>query len=70
MSKMSFSDFEYSDKRKQTRRERLLAEKGQVVPWHGLLKLIEPYYPNAGGCRKPYSLETMLRIHLLQTGFP
>ena len=54
MSNLSFSDFEYSGKRKQTRRERFLAEKGQVVPWHGLLELIEPYYPNAGGCRKPY----------------
>lgn len=70
MSQMSFSDFEYSGKRKQTRRERFLAEMDQVVPWNGLLKLIELYYPKAGGGRKPYPLETMLRIDLLQTGFP
>jgi len=65
MSQMRFSDFEYSGKRKQTRRERFLAEMDQVVPWNGLLKLIEPYYPKAGGGRKPYPLETML--HLFQT---
>ncbi|MEO4016692.1 IS5 family transposase [Pseudomonas rossensis] len=69
MSQMSFSDFEYAGKRKQTRRERFLAEMDQVVPWSGLLGLIEPFYPKAGGGRKPYPLETMLRIHLLQNWF-
>jgi len=69
MSQMSFSDFEYASKRKQTRRERFLAEMDQVVPWTGLLGLIEPFYPKAGGGRKPYPLETMLRIHLLQNWF-
>lgn len=68
MSQMSFSDFEYAGKHKQTRRERLLAEMDQVVPWNGLLKMIEPYYPKAGG-GQPYPLETMLRIHLSQNGF-
>ncbi|KPW90334.1 hypothetical protein ALP58_05129 [Pseudomonas savastanoi] len=29
---MSFSDFEYASKRKQTHRERFLAEMDQVVP--------------------------------------
>lgn len=66
---MSFSDFEYASKRKQTRRERFLAEMEQVVPWSGLLALIELHYPKAGGGRKPYPLETMLRIHLLQNWF-
>ena len=42
----------------------------QVVPWRGLVALIEPHYPKAGGGRKPYPLETMLRIHVLQNGFP
>lgn len=47
MSQMSFSDFEYAGKRKQTRRERFLAEMEQVVPWRGLVALIEPHYPKA-----------------------
>lgn len=69
MSQMSFSDFEYAGKRKQTRRERCLAEMDQVVPWTGLLGLIEPFYLKAGGGRKTYPLETMLRIHLLLNWF-
>jgi hypothetical protein len=32
---MSFSEFEYAGKRKQTRRERFLAEMDQVVPSTG-----------------------------------
>ena len=32
MSQMSFSDFEYANTRKQTRRERFFAGMGQVVP--------------------------------------
>ncbi len=66
---MSFSDFEYAGKRKQTRRERFLAEMEQVVPWRGLVALIEPHYPKAGGGRKPYPLDTMLLVHLLQNSF-
>jgi len=54
MSQLSFSDFAYAGKRKQTRRERFLDEMDQVVPWSGLLGLIDPYYPKAGGGRKPY----------------
>ena len=46
---MSFADAEYAGKRKQTRRERFLIEMDQVVPWTGLLGLIEPFYPKAGG---------------------
>jgi IS5 family transposase len=41
----------------------------QISPWAALLGLIEPFHPKAGGGRKPYPLETMLRIHLLQNWF-
>jgi len=39
-----------------------------IVPRIGLVVLVEPHYPKVGG-RKPYSLESMPRIHLLQNGF-
>ena len=69
MDQMSFGDAEYAGKRKQTRREVFLAEMEQVVPWQSLLKLIEPFYPIAGGGRHPYRLEKMLRVHLMQNWF-
>lgn len=66
MNQMSFSDFESTGKRKQIYRERFLFEIEQAGQWNGLVALIEPHYPKAGGGGKPYPLETMLRVHLLQ----
>ncbi len=67
MRQMSFSDAECAGKR--TRRDQLLAERDQVVPWKSLLSLIDPCYPVAGLGRHPYPLETMLRVHLLQNWY-
>jgi IS5 family transposase len=69
MSQISFADAEYAGKRKKTRREVFLEEMEVVVPWQVLLKIIEPHYPVAGRGRKPYALESMLRVHLMQNWF-
>ena len=66
MDKLSFSHAEYGGKRKQTRRERFLAEMEQVIPWARLEGLIEPHYPKAGNGRRSFALASMPRIHLLQ----
>lgn len=69
MSQISFSDAEYAGKRKKTRREVFLEEMEAVVPWKALLGLIEPHYPVAGRGRRPYPLDSMLRVHLMQNWF-
>ena len=69
MKQMSFADAEYAGKRKQTRRERFLIEMDQVVPWKGLIALIEPHYPKGEGGRPAYPLLAMLRVHLMQNWF-
>jgi IS5 family transposase len=69
MHQMTFGDAEYAGKKKRTRRQAFLAEMDQVVPWGSLIRLIEPFYPVAGRGRRPYPLETMLRIHLMQNWF-
>ena len=69
MSQISFSDAEQAGKRKKTRREVFLAEMELVVPWKALLKVIEPHYPVAGRGRRPYPLQAMLRVHLMQNWF-
>lgn len=66
MTQLTFSDAEYAGERKRTRREVFLSEMDHVVPWAAFLALIEPHYPKAGRGRRPYPLETMLRLHLLQ----
>ncbi|OOG14393.1 IS5 family transposase [Pseudomonas sp. C9] len=69
MKQMTFADAEYAGKRKQTRKELFLIEMDQVVPWNGLIKLIEPFYPKGEGGRPAYPLMTMLRVHLMQSWF-
>ncbi len=69
MSQISFADAEYAGKRKKTRREIFLEEMELVVPWKALVKLIEPHYPVAGRGRRPYPLESILRVHLMQNWF-
>src|SRR6266478_4082630 len=66
----SFSDLEYANKKRRTRRELFLAEMDAVVPWPALLAVVEPHYPRAGGRgRPPVGLGTMLRIYFLQQWF-
>jgi IS5 family transposase len=69
MNQISFSDAEYAGKSKKTRREVFLEEMELVVPWKALLELIEPHYPAAGRGRRPYPLESILRVHLMQNWF-
>lgn len=62
-------DAEYAGERKQTRKELFLIEMHQVVPWQGLIALIEPHYPKGDGGRPAYPLMAMLRVHLMQNWF-
>ena len=70
LGQASFSDLEYANKKRRTRRELFLAEMDAVVPWPELLAVVEPHYPRAGGRgRPPVGLAAMLRIYFLQQWF-
>ena len=62
----SFSQAEYGAKKKQTRRDRFLAEMEEVVPWARLVDRLRPFYPKGERGRPPVGLERMLRIYFLQ----
>jgi len=62
----SFSQAEYAGKKKQTRRDKFLAEMEQVVPWARLVERLRPYYPKGERGRPPIGLERMLRLYFLQ----
>lgn len=67
MKQITFASMTYSAKKRQTRREKFLAEMEQVVPWEALLAVIEPHYPKSGRRgRPPMPLESMLRIYFMQ----
>jgi transposase-like protein DUF772 len=62
----SSSQAEYAGKKKQTRREKFLAEMEQVVPWTRLVERLRPFYPKGERGRPPIGLERMLRLYFLQ----
>jgi IS5 family transposase len=62
----SFSQAEYAGKKKQTRRDKFLAEMELVVPWARLVDRLRPFYPKGERGRPPVGLERMLRIYFVQ----
>ena len=64
---MSFAQVEYAHKKKQTRRDRFLAQMERVVPWQRLVAVVEPHYPKSGKRgRPPIGIERMLRMYFVQ----
>jgi IS5 family transposase len=68
-SQPSFTDVEYSRRRRVTRRQEFLSRMDQVIPWDEWTALVEPHYFNKKRGRKPIPVETMLRMYLLQVWF-
>src|ERR1700682_3020836 len=54
---------------RKSRRELFLEEMDKIVPWAGLVGLIEPHYPKGEQGRPPVGLERMLRLYFLQQWF-
>ena len=65
----SFTDVEYANRRRVSRREQFLEAMDEAIPWDRWVGLIEPFYYSGRRGRKPRALETMLRMYLLQVWF-
>lgn len=50
----------------RTRKKEFLEQMDRLIPWSEWKGIIKPYYYRGERGNKPYELETMLRIHLLQ----
>jgi len=68
----SFTDIEYGNRRRVSRREQFLETMDATIPWTVWVGLIEPHYyadrPGKRG-RKAKPIATMLRMYLLQVWF-
>lgn len=69
MQQQTFTDIEYSRRKKKTRREEFLDTMDQMIPWKDWIALIEPYYPSGKRGRPTRGIETMLRMYLMQNWF-
>ncbi len=66
MEQATFSELEYANKKRKTRREKFLERMDSLIPWAKLEKKIRRHYPKRGRGRPPYPLSVMLRVHCVQ----
>lgn len=69
MSQQTFSDFEYSNRKKKTKREEFLDVMEEIIPWDEWVEFVKPYYPSGKRGRPTKGIEKMLRMYLLQVWF-
>lgn len=69
MNQMTFSDMEYSGRKRITQKEKFLREMNEIIPWADWVNKILPYYPEGKRGRPPRGIEVMLRMYLLQIWF-
>ncbi len=69
MKQQSFSDIEYANRRRKTRREKFLDSMNEIVPWSEWREMIRPFYYRSRRGRRPKDLEVMLRMYLMQTWY-
>ena len=69
MKQETFTDIEYSYRKKKTKREEFLEIMDEIISWDEWVGVIEPYYPNGKRGRPPMGIEKMLRMYLLQIWF-
>lgn len=49
-----------------TKKKEFLAQINRIIPWSEWIGIIQPYYYKGEYGNKPYDLELMLRVHLVQ----
>ncbi|MFQ6864685.1 IS5 family transposase [Blautia sp.] len=69
MKQQTFSDIEYSNRKRKNKREEFLESMDGIIPWEYWASIIRPCYPSGKRGRPPKNIETMLRMYLMQNWF-
>lgn len=65
----TFTDFEYGNRRRISKREKFLQKMDKIIPWNEWCQIIQEHYYKGLRGRPPIRIETMLRMYLLQIWF-
>lgn len=65
----SFTDIEYANRKKKTKREEFLEMMDEIIPWDEWVDIVVPFYPSGKRGRPTCGIETMLRMYFLQNWF-
>ena len=63
---MSLSYFSDELAQVRTKKKEFLAQMERIIPWGEWESIIQPYYYKGERGNKPYALELMLHLHILQ----
>ena len=69
MKQQSFTEIEYENRKRRTKRDEFLERMDRLIPWKEWRALVEPYYPFGRRGRPPRGVEVMLRMYLLSVWF-
>jgi len=69
MKQLTFTDYEYSNRKRKTKRDEFLKIMNDIIPWNEWVAYIEPYYYKNKTGRPAKGIETMLRMYMLQSWF-
>ena len=56
MKQETFTDIEYSFRKKKTKREEFLEIMDEISPWEEWVGVIKPYYPKGSMAVRPWGL--------------
>ena len=68
-NQQSYTDLEYSMRKRKTKRDEFLETMDAITPWDEIVAMIEPYYYKNHLGRRARGIEVMFRMYLLATWF-
>jgi IS5 family transposase len=75
ITQLTFTDVEYSNRRKKTRKEEFFNQMEKIIPWNDIISLISPFYygdinkKSSNRGRKKILLDKILRMYFIQNWF-
>lgn len=69
MRQQTFTNIEYNQRKKKTRREEFLDAMDTIIPWSAWIEMILPFDLSGKRGRPVKSIETILRMYLMQIWF-
>ena len=69
MEQLTFTDIEYANRKRKTKRDEFLKVMETIIPWKEWVALIKPFYFANNVGRPARGIEVMLRMFLLQSWF-
>ena len=69
MMQQSFTEIEYANRKRQTKRDEFLKIMEEIIPWDEWVAFVKPYYFDNKVGRPARGIEIMLRMFLLQAWF-